>query len=181
MILKRYCLFLLLSFTFFSCVKNVDLDQVDDFDSQPKFVASLVFFKMPALSFLDNTNSEITGPITDQSNLTIIEEEVVQENLIEIVFDFEITNPFNRNINLNIEFLDDSNVITYAITPLLIQANTPKFEHKETIIINNSPLFLNTRKIRASLELSTLTGTPIDPNDLNEFILKSAGTFTFKI
>ncbi|KAB1155215.1 hypothetical protein F7018_12110 [Tenacibaculum aiptasiae] len=181
MILKKYCLFLLLGFTFFSCVKNVDFDQVDDFDSKPKFIASLVFFKIPALSFLDNTNAEITGPIIDQSNLTIIEEEVVQDNLLEIVFDFEITNPFDRNINLNIEFLDDSNVVTYTVTPLLIQANTSKFQHKETIIISGSPLFLNTRKIRTSLELLTTTGTPIDPNDLNEFIFKSAGTFTFKI
>ncbi|WP_299122118.1 hypothetical protein [uncultured Tenacibaculum sp.] len=179
--LKRYCLFLLLGFTFLSCVKNVDLDQVNDFNSKPKFIASLVFFKIPALSFLDNTNTEITGPITDRSNLTVIEEEVVQDNLLEIVFDFEITNPFNRNININIEFLDDSNVVTYAVTPLLIQANTPKFQHKETITISSSPLFLNTRKIRTSLELITTTGAPIDPNDLNEFIFKSAGTFTFKI
>lgn len=179
--LKKYCLFLLLSCIFFSCVKNVDLDQIDDFDSKPKFIASLVFFKMPTLSFLDATNNEITAPIVDESQLTIMEEEIIQENLQEIIFDFEIINPFDRNIQLNIQFLDDANTTTYIITPLLIQANTPKFEHKETITISNSPLFLNTRKIRVSLGLLTVTGTPIDANDLNEFVLKSAGTFTFKI
>lgn len=181
MILKKYCFFLILGSLFFSCVKDVDFNQIDDFDSKPKYIASLVFFKMPALSFLDSTNNEITGPIIDESQLTIIEEEIIQENLEEIVFEFEITNPFNRNIHLNIQFLDDLNTTTYIIPPLLVQANTPNFKHKEVITINSSPLFLSTRKIRVSLELSTVTGTPIDPNDLNEFVLKSAGTFTFKI
>ncbi|WP_428742984.1 hypothetical protein [Tenacibaculum sp.] len=178
---KYYYLLLLVSFSL-SCVKNIDIDQVDTYDLTPKYIASLVYFKMPVLSFFDSvTGSENIKPIIDESNISIMEEQFIQDKLKEVIFDFEVTNPFSRDIYFSIQFLDETDNITYSINPILIKANTSNLLHKETIVIENTPQFLDTRKIRVSLQLSVASGTPLDMNDSNEFIFKSAGTFTFKI
>jgi hypothetical protein len=179
----KKCYYLLLLITFLSsCIKNLDFDQVDTYNSTPRYVASLVFFKMPVLNFFDPvTGNENVTPIIDDSKISIMEEKFIQEKLKEVTFDFEVTNPFTRDIYFSIQFLDDFDNVTYTINPLLIKANTSKLLHKETIIVASTPQFLNTRKIRISLQLSTATGTPLDLNNSNEFLFKSAGTFTFKI
>lgn len=179
--LRKYWCLLLLGSLLLSCVKNIDFEQAENYDAKPKYVASLVFFKIPASGFLNSSGNEIITPVIDESRLSIMEEKVIQENLVEAVLDFEINNPFNRSIFLSIQFFDDFGAITHSINTIEIAANTSSLLHKEIITITNNSQFLNTRRIRVSLLLSTTTGSPIDINDLNEFVLKSAGTFTFKI
>ncbi|WP_299103675.1 hypothetical protein [uncultured Tenacibaculum sp.] len=164
-----------------SCVKDINLDQVDNFSAEPKYIASLVYFKVPAIGFLDSSNNELSTAIVDETRLTVIEEEIFQKYLIEASLDFEIRNPFNRSIRVELQFLDDSNNVTYLMNTIIVPANTNKFVHKEVISIGSNPQFLNSRKVRASLQLVTTSGSAIDANDLNEFEFKSAGTFTFKI
>ena len=163
-----------------SCVKDVNLNQIDDFDATPRYVASLVYFKIPTQGFLDSSNNEITTAIIDETRLTVIEEEIFQKYLTDAVLDFEITNPFDRNIQVELQFLDEADNLTYQILPIVIPAGSIKFAHKEIISVSGNPQFLNSRKVRASIQLITTTGSPIDSNDLKEFEFKSAGTFTFK-
>ncbi|CAL2101958.1 conserved protein of unknown function [Tenacibaculum sp. 190130A14a] len=166
---------------FSSCVKDINLDQVNDFNSEPRYIASLVYFKIPALGFLDSSNNEITTSISDETRLDLIEEEVFQKYLKEVKLDFEISNPFDRNIQVELQFLDEANGITYQIGPILIPAKTAKVVYQETISVAGTPQFLNSRNIKVLSQLITTTGSPIEANNTEEFEFKSAGTFTFQI
>ena len=158
-----------------SCVKNLDFNQAKDFTIEPKFIASVVHFKIPSRSFVDASNNEITE-ISDETILDVIKKELVKAEL-----EFEITNPFDRNFTVDIQFLDQNNNITHTIPSINVLANSSKLKEKRTIDVVSSPQFLNTKKVRVTLRMSTATGTPINPSEAKEFVFKSAGTFTFKI
>lgn len=177
-----YFLFLLLVLaSLTSCVENIDFKQAENLELQPKYIASLVYFKIPVDGFLDSANNEITTPIIDETKLDVLDEEIFQKYLTEVVLDVEIKNPFGRNIQVEVVFLDEAEVITYQISPIIIPANTTKFTYQETISIASNPGFLNSRKVRAFIQIMSNTGTAIDPNSISDFEFKSAGTFSFKI
>ena len=174
-----------LSFLFFillisSCVKNVDFDQADDFSAEPEYIASLVYFKIPAVNFLDTNNVELNTPLDEITEIEIFQESYIQDNLVQLKIDYEIDNPYDRVFNIIIEFMDDNNNTTYALSPINITANS-SLSNSETIIIADNPQILNSTKFKTTLVLDNSSGTAISPNDFNEFIFKSAGTFSFKL
>lgn len=173
---------LLIGLILTSCVKNIDFEQAEDYETETQYISSLVYFKMPVVSFLDEFDNELSTPIQDESTVTIFQQSFIQDYLVEAEFEFEIDNPFSRDILVDLEFLDADDNITYNFASILIPANTNNYlPQKETVVISEHPNFLRTRKVRASVQLQTNSGSQIDINNTSEFEFKSAGTFTFKI
>ncbi|WP_086030218.1 hypothetical protein [Tenacibaculum holothuriorum] len=173
---NKYIFLIITILSLTSCVKDLDFNQAENFTLEPKAIASLVYFKIPSRGFIDTNDNEVTE-ISDE---TIIDN-IITKELVEAELDFEITNPFDRNFTIDFQFLDENNNLMHTIPTINVPANSPNLTEKRTIVVADSPQFLNSKKIKVTIRMSTATGTPINPNEIKDFIFKSAGTFTFKI
>lgn len=167
---------------FTSCVKHLDFDQVNDFAPSPIVKSTLVYFTLNQIDFFDLVNSvELVTPVDDTSGFTLLSNSFVRNNLLRAELEFEINNQFNRRFTVNITFLDDNDKITHQFTPIVVNANNANFKQVEKIEIATNPLFLSSKKVRVSIALSPSTdGSVLDPNQLQNLVFKSGGTYYLK-
>ena len=174
--LKYKPLFLLFIITFFSsCLNNIDFDQVN-LDLEPVINTPLVFFELDQLDFFDELNNTEIETVTDISDLEVLESSTVRDNLLKVDFTFEADNRFDRNIFMEIDFLDDSENITFSLNSFTIAAGNRDYRLEQTIDIVNSPGFLNSTKIRARANL-TSSNITIDPSIPSTLGFKSSAVF----
>ena len=175
--------FLLLFFTFTSCVKDIDFNQTEDFIATPEIKLALVNFNIEQTDLvIPGTNTEISGDIKDSARFTAFDNNVAQENLEKVILDFKVKNEFNRNFEIRFILSDENGNETYPSLLLSINRNDGSFTHTEEIIIANHPLFLQTKKIEAVLSLlPSSDGSTIDPSIEKKLQFQSGGAFHFKI
>ena len=166
-----------------SCSKQLDFSQIEDLSLAPIVESSLVFFTLNQFDFFDEINSiEVTSPINDVTGFSILQSKFVQNNLIEVDFHIEVRNQFDRDFNVSVVFLDAENVITYALTPIVINKNTQNFSYNESIPITGNQDFLRATKIQVSIELSPSSdGAVLDPSIEQKLEFKSSGTFYLRV
>ncbi|MFY7671355.1 hypothetical protein ACOSP6_09760 [Tenacibaculum sp. MEBiC06402] len=175
-----YCLLALLSLVLKSCVDNIDFSQAEDFELTPEVAVSLINATVTQNELVVG-GSEV-GTITQTSVVTVLDNEIAQNDLNRVVFRFEISNQFNRDFRINFSFLDGNDTSTNNDITLNVNANNTNFVHEEDIIIADNPTFLNTRKVEVELTLlPSSDGSSIDINVPTSFIFKSAGTFYFTV
>ena len=179
---KKISIFLIFICLFFSCVKELDFDQVEDLTAEPVFKSSLVYFTLNQIAFFDRINSlEIISPISNNSKFVSLNSSFVKEHLVKLEIEIEVGNQFDRDFIVTFQFLDDNDVITHNFQPFTIDANNLKFLHKEEIIVASNQLFLSSTKIRVLVQLSpNNNGSVINPNVEKNLIFKTAGTFFLK-
>lgn len=175
-----YCLIVFLSLFLNGCVDNIDFSQAEDLEISPAVAVSLVNATITQNELV--VGGAEVGSITQTSVVTILDNSIAQNDLISAVFQFEISNQFNRDFRITFSFLDENDVNTNNDITLNIAANDTNFSHEEEIVVANNPTFLNTRKVQVELTLlPSSDGSSIDINVPTSFIFKSAGTFYFNI
>ena len=102
-VLKRY-IFLIFSLSmFYSCVDNLDFDQIE-YSATPVYNSPIVYFDLNQNNFIDpTTNTDITA-VSDITDFTYLDNSFVRDNLQRVELNFEINNQFdNRSFSFSIE------------------------------------------------------------------------------
>jgi len=159
----------------YSCINNADFNQVD-IDATPVLNFPLVFFELDQLDFLDDTSTIELDSITDVTEFDAFQSSTVRQNLGRVDLLFEIENMFDRNFQVEVDFLDDQDNITYSFQDLTIASGIDFIELRESVIIERNPLILNTTKARITVRLSSSSGI-LDPDVEQRFSFKSVGIF----
>jgi len=175
-ILKRYLLLIFSLSTLYSCVDNLNFDQIE-YSANPVFNSPIISFDLNQNNFIDpNTNTDIPT-VLDVTDFTYLDNSFVRDNLEKVELNFEINNQFdNRSFSFFIEFLDANDNATHPVINFITQPNQLLVPPIETILISNNQDFLRTRKIRVRIEMSTGT-VPLSPTVIQNLSFKSAGTF----
>ena len=158
-----------------SCMNNVGFSQIDDLTIDPVYNISLIYFNLNQTDFIENGIELDT--IVDVTNFTIFDKyPVIRKNLTKLEATININNKFNRNFNVQFDFLDTNNIIVYSFQEFLISANNQTFTQTEVIDIETTPQFLTTKKMKITVILLP-SSTPLDPFDMVTLNFQSAGKF----
>lgn len=165
---------------FFSCTKDLDFDQIDDFSATPVVKSSILFFTLNQFHFL-STSGEV-NTVRDLLPFNFLESKYVKENLEKVEIEFRIDNQFNRNFTVDVEFLDDSNAVTHSFSTFNISSNDSSFIPIETILVSSNSQFLSSTKIRVTINLlPSSNGSTLDSAVDQTIKFESGGTYYFKI
>ena len=162
---------------FVSCTNNLKFDNIN-FEIEPEVTLPIVFLKLDQRDFLDENNQEITV-ISDITDFRVLNNTVVKENLVELAIDFEIENGFNRSFLVDFIFLDEDENITYNVDDLSVNAGNLNYSSTRSILIETTPEFLNSTKIRVDVFLSP-SSTILNPDIEKTFKFRSSGTCYIK-
>lgn len=162
---------------FMSCSNNLNFDNIN-LEIEPEVTSPLVFFELDQRDFLDENNQEITV-VSDITVFRIFDNTVLKDNLVELTLDFEIENGFDRSFLVDFVFLDEDENITYDVEDFSINAGDLDYSSTRSIVIETSPEFLNSIKVRVDVVLSPST-TTLNPDIEKTFKFRSSGTFYLK-
>ena len=168
-------LFLSLVLSISSCSEELDFSQTDDIVLEPVLTSDLTFFTLTPAQFVD-INGVILTEISDEFRFEAFQSSFVRDNVIQIDLNTEIRNELDRDVTIELEFLDSNSNIVYAMRPMMIDDGDLNYTYFEDIDIVANPQILTATRIRFTASLEN-TGTPLNPNDTSEFELKSALTF----
>lgn len=160
-----------------SCSNNLNFDNIN-LEIEPEVTSPLVFFELDQRDFLDENNQEITV-VSDITVFRIFDNTVLKDNLVELTLDFEIENGFDRSFLVDFVFLDEDENITYDVEDFSINAGDLDYSSTRSIVIETSPEFLNSIKVRVDVVLSPST-TILNPDIEKTVKFRSSGTFYLK-
>jgi len=159
---------------FNSCYEELDFDQINDYVYKPVVTSSLTFFSVVPGQFFNNLGVQETS-VTSVSDFRVFEDSFVKEDIVRIDFSTLIKNEFDREVTIDVSFLDDNNAVLYQFASIVIPAGDLENTYTEEVFVNANPAIVNTTKVRIRAELED-TGTSMNPNDTSEFELKSSVT-----
>jgi hypothetical protein len=157
---------------FNSCYEELDFDQINEYIYKPVITSSLTFFSVVPGQFFNAAGVQETS-ITSESDFRVFEDSFVKNDIVKIDFNTLIKNEFDRGFTINVSFLDDNNTLLYQFTSIVIPAGDLENTFTEEVFVSTNPAIVNTTKVRIRAELED-TGTNMNPNDTNEFELKSS-------
>ena len=116
-----------------SCTKDVDFNQIDDASIQTSYKATLVYFDLEPIKFLDSFNQEI-GWTSDKVAAEI--NDASRGYLEKIEFTVVTKNTFNRDFSININFFNQNGELIYILKPII---SIPANSDETTLIIEIPP------------------------------------------
>lgn len=170
----RIAIIVLSVFLMNSCAEELDFNQVDNIVLKPVFIAPLTNFTLVPRQFFNETGIQ-ENRIEDITNFEVFDEKLIRENVVKIEFIAEIKNDFDRDVIIDVDFLDEDNNLVYNFTPIQVSSKDLNYSYSESIDIDSNPDIRDTFKVRIVAELED-TGIQMNPNSLEEFEFKSAVT-----
>jgi hypothetical protein len=173
-LLKIYSTALMTIF-FLSCSQPLDFKQLEEYTIMPSISSSLVFFSIDAANF----NTIISGipaatEVNETTDFKLLENSFIKQNLVQLDFNFEIKNEFNRVFLLDINLLDaQSNTIHKVFDGFEISGNALKISAEVVLIIEDFPEVVNFTKVQFILGLKDTT-TILDATSLSKIECKSS-------
>ena len=163
-------------FILISCAESLDFDQIEAYTLKPVFTTALVSFNAKPIQFFDSSGTIQKNSASDVFEFKGFDENYLRNNVVKLIFNAEFKNEFDRDVTIQVDFLNRSNIIIYSFSPIFVESfdvNPAPFE-EEIIIANNLQVLNATQvKITASLENTT---TQLNPTDTSEFDFKSSVT-----
>ncbi|ALJ06150.1 hypothetical protein APS56_13875 [Pseudalgibacter alginicilyticus] len=174
----HYYIFFLLNFLFVGCTKDVDFNQVNDFEVSPIVETSLIFFNASAGEFFIGGNE--LSIVQDFVVLEVFNNSFIDDNLIKSEFVLETINSINRAYDLQIDFVNNTDQLlhSFTVTAPASPTNT-EVTTKHTEVFEGSSLVAFKRTTKLVYTLTMLPGLPIDANTMGKIDLKSKGVFYF--
>jgi hypothetical protein len=158
-----------------ACVENLDFNQIE-YSATPVYHSPLVFFDLNQNNFIDPTTNTEIATVIDVTDFTYLETSVFRDNLERVELAIEVNNQFDRDFMFTMEFLDENNNLVYSIGNFTATANQLTVPTINPIVIANNQNFLQTRKIRITIDMGSST-TPLSPNVIQNISFKSSGTY----
>ena len=163
-------------FILISCAESLDFKQIEAYTLKPVFTTALVSFNAKPIQFFDSSGTIQKNSVSDVFEFKVFDENYLRNNVVKLIFNAEFKNEFDRDVTIQVDFLNRSNIIIYSFSPIFVESfdvNPAPFE-EEIIIANNLQVLNATQvKITASLENTT---TQLNPTDTSEFDFKSSVT-----
>lgn len=163
-----------LFFSLTSCYEKLDFDQLDNYVYKPIFTSSLTSFTLVPGQFF-NSQGVQENSIVDETRFEIFETNIVKDNVVQLDFYAEIKNEFDRDVTINIDFLDDNDREIYTFSTINVRSGELNFTYLEEIEISQNPDIVNVTKVKIEASLEN-TGTQMNPNSTEEFEFKSSVT-----
>jgi hypothetical protein len=110
---RRKLAFLPLLFLLFSCVKDVDLDQIDEVVIPPTAAIDLVFFDLEASDLKDTSSGAKVA--SDDTRLEFLDDDYIQDGLMRADFIFKFVNTFQQPGTATVKFLSASNSLRHQV------------------------------------------------------------------
>ena len=173
-LLKIYSTALMTIF-FLSCSQPLDFEQLEEYTIMSSISSSLVFFSIDASNF----NTIISGipaatEVNETTDFKLLENSFIKQNLVQLDFNFEIKNEFNRVFLLDVNLLDsESNTIHKLFEGFEISGNALKISAEMVLIIEDFPEVVNFTKVQFILGLKDTTKI-LDATSLSKIECKSS-------
>ncbi|HET7361691.1 MAG TPA: hypothetical protein VFI78_07150 [Salinimicrobium sp.] len=165
-------------FILHSCVKDVDLHQIDEVVIPPKAALNLVYFTLSSDDFIRNQDQNSRGTVSDLVRLEFLDDDYIRDGLVQAEFQFKYTNGFSFPLVSTVTFLSENNVVQYQFSfPIAAGSpGNPKItNHFETIDRKNIEVIKKSIKMRIELE-SQSRANPFS----GELQLKSKAFYNFE-
>jgi hypothetical protein len=170
--------FIISLFLIVSCSDSLDFNQFEDYVPKSKYTTPLIYFTVFPAQFFDSTRTIQQNSISDSaviSDFDDFQDNLIRGRVVKIVLNAELRNAFDRDVIVQIEFLDE-NAVIYSFRPIIVTNNHRNFlPFEEEIIIASNSNVLNTAQIRVTVTLENID-IQMNPNDMSEFEFKSAIT-----
>lgn len=167
--MKKVFVLLGLVLVSFSCIKDVDYNQIESSEFTTPLSIALLQLDLNQNDFLDANNNEITSLykpyIVDLSGLYY---ESVTDNL---TFSTQFSSTFDRDIYCQLTFFNGSSVQLMTSDVYLIQSNNSPVIYSTTYEGDDYDLFASVRRIDVKLFLRN--GISIQPDDNTNFSMQS--------
>lgn len=164
----------------FSCTKEIDFEQADDFEISPVIESSLIFFDEPASRFLVN-NTQII-PIKDSIEIDLFNNDFIVDNLIKADFVFEATNSINKTFQVRVDLINDTGQPLHTFTILALPSTDGSdvlSNHVE--VFEGATLVALKSTTKLVFTLSLLSGESINQTTLGRIKLRSKAVFYLNI
>ena len=159
-----------------SCAESLDFEQVNDFVLKPVFTSALTYFTVQPFQFFDETGVQ-ENSIEETSEIDLFQDSTIVENVVKMVFNAEFKNEFDRDVSIQVDFLNDQDLPVFSFTPIYVESEDLSPEpYEDEILLADNPDIYNAVKIRIRASLEN-TGTQMNPFDNTEFEFKSSITF----
>lgn len=158
-----------------SCAESLDFNQLDDYVLKPILTSSLTYFTVKPFQFFDETGIQQNSR-EDIVAFDLFQDSIIVDNVVKMVFNAEFKNEFDRDVSIQVDFLDDDDALVFSFNPLFIESkdiNPPPYETE--IIFEENLELLEATKVRIIASLEN-TGSPMNPFDNVEFEFKSSVT-----
>jgi len=174
-LIKNIILFFSL-FILLSCSETLDFKQLEDYKLKPVITAALASFNAKPIQFFDSTGTIQNNSVSDVFEFKGFDENYLRNNVVKLVFNAEFKNEFDRDVTIQVDFLNSNNIIIYSFSPIFVESfdvNPPPFE--EEIIIADNLQVLNATQVQITASLENIT-TQLNPSDSSEFDFRSSVT-----
>lgn len=172
----------LILFLFTGCIKDIDLEQVDDVEIDHTSTINLAYFNADSDDFKDSTTGEIDNrPFELVLSLNFLNEEFLTDNLKELAFLFQFENTFSQEFVTTIDFLTEDNTQLLTLPKINIKGSNTG-EIITTVYDNHGNPFTteDLDKIKRSSKLRvSLTILDNKKALAGNLIFKSKATFNF--
>lgn len=155
---------------------SLKLGATFDFSSSQQASASLIdiIASLPDLTTFDNGNLPFTH-FEFETTLDIFNNINIQNNLTKTAFHFEIENTFNRDFQLDFQFMDDQNQVTFNMPISINKTSNTTYD----VVVEGVELVNLKKSTQVKITADVINATTID-NTPGAFIkFKSSVTFSF--
>jgi hypothetical protein len=160
-----------------SCTKELDFNQVNDFEINPILETSLIYFNAPAVQFYDNGEVLVSQ---DFVLIDIFNKKFTVDYLIKASLNFETINSINRAFQFDIDFVDINDVTQYSISILVPESiNNQELVSEKLVDFEDDNLLALKRTAKLVFTITLQAGKPINETTQGKILLKSKGLFYF--
>ncbi len=158
-----------------SCIKNLDLNQINDLKLKPVMQAPFINIELGHNDFVDGTTE-----INDFSKKILFDfmnNSIGKNNVRKVGLNFTISNKIKRDFTLNIRFLDENNLLIFDKFKNISIAPESNFTKKELIYLVNNPEFKDVTFVEIDLKMKpTSDGAILDVSDTAKLKINSTVT-----
>lgn len=171
MVIKKLSAMLFCFFVITSCVNNLDFSQIEEYSISPEYTVSLTYFTISPPQFFNQAGLQLPE-ISDITDFRGLENSYARDKLLKLDFNVEIKNEFDRDLTIQISFLDDNMNVTHRFNDLKVNANNLNYTFDETIEVSTNPNIKTTTKIKVLILDNS--AVPLDASAKTEFEFKSS-------
>lgn len=172
-------IFLICVLFLFGCVKDIDMDQLDDIEFLSEHKIALIHFDLEVPDFLDDLNNEKLR-LSDFTRIPIFDGSYTEDYLIQADFQYVFSNSFDRGVTIQYQFFDIYGNFLHELPQIYIPKGALDLSVTQSISGDDISLVSATDQVIVAVQLDSGT-IPLDPIQPYMFSLKSGLFLHYKI
>lgn len=157
--LKYLPILFVISFCYFSCVKDTDFSQAEDVILNPVVEVNFIYFALEIDDFQPNPQIPGQLTVTDTTEIRFLDDDFAVENIVAAEFLFRVTNTFPVGVDANFNFLSEENEPFFTINfPIQISENGEPVLTEFTQLVTGEDIELLTQNDKVVVNITIQTG-----------------------